>query len=191
MKKYKGYRFPIEIISYAVWCYYRLSISLRDVEALLLKRGIEVSYETIGQWVKLFGTAYARKLRRKQVKFGDKWHVDEQCIIIKGQKYWLWRAQYGQEIDILVQSRRNAKAAIRFFKKLLKGVQQIPRVMVTDKLRSYKAAKRKILKKVEHRAHKGINNIIETAHQSTRLRKSKCEGTNLPLKHSSFYPYMV
>jgi len=114
-----GYRFPIEIISHIVWCYYRLSVSLRDIEILMLKRGIEVSHETINQWINKFGKLYAKELKKRRARRGDKWHVDEQCIVINGKRYWLWRAidQDGYELDILVQSRRNTAAAIRFFKK--------------------------------------------------------------------------
>ena len=113
MSKYRGYRFPIEIISHVVWCYYRLSASLRDIEVLMLKRGIEVSYETINQWVHKFGGMYVKALKKRQAGRGDKWHLDEQCIVIKGIRYWLWRAidQDGYELDILIQPRRNTKAA--------------------------------------------------------------------------------
>jgi putative transposase len=173
MKKYKGYRFPIEVISSAVWCYYSLTASFRDIEILLIHRGIEVSHETIRCWVRDFGMVYVYQLKKRQAKRGDKWHLDEQCIVINGKKYWLWRAtdQEGYELDVLVQARRNTKAAMRFFRKLLKGLQYIPRVIITDKLRSYSAAKKKMLKEVEHRSHKRLNNRIEVAHQPTRFKR--------------------
>jgi putative transposase len=188
MKKYKGYRFPIEIISNAVWCYYRLTASYRDIETLLMQRGIEVSYETIRSWVKNFGTEYANQLRRKQAQRGDKWHLDEQCIMMNGRRYWLWRAvdQDGYELDVLVQPRRNTKAAIRFFRKLLKGLQYVPRVIITDKLRSYSSAKKKILKEVEHRSHKRLNNQIEVAHQPTRLREKQMRKFKSPPQAQRF-----
>ena len=125
---------------------------------------------------------YAHQLKKKQAKRGDKWHLDEQCIVINGKKYWLWRAtdQEGYELDVLVQARRNTKAAMRFFRKLLKGLQYIPRVIITDKLRSYSAAKKKMLKEVEHRSHKRLNNRIEVAHQPTRLREKQMRKFKSP-----------
>ncbi len=136
MNSYKGYRFPKEIIGHAVWCYYRLTASLRDVQVLMLQRGIEVSHETINQWIHVFGAMFTNALKKRKVTRGDKWHMDEQCIVMSGKRYWLWRAidQDGYELDILVQSRRNTNAALRFFKKLLKNYEQVPRVIITDKL---------------------------------------------------------
>ena len=172
---YKGYRFPSEIISHAVWLYFRFSLSFRDVEELLAERGIVVTYETVRQWCLRFGQSYANELRRRHPKYGDKWHMDEMVLTIRGQKHYLWRAvdQDGNVLDILVQSRRNKKAAKRFFRKLLKGLQYVPRVIITDKLRSYGAAKREILPGVEHRQHKHLNNRAENSHQPTRLREKK------------------
>ena len=94
---------------------------------------------------------------------------------INGKTHYLWRAvdQNGNVLDILVQSRRNTHAAKRFFRKLLKGLQYVPRVIITDKLKSYGAAKREILPGVEHRQHKGLNNRAENSHQPTRLREKK------------------
>ena len=172
---YKGFRFPPEIISHAVWLYFRFSLSFRDVEELLAQRGIIVTYETIRQWCLKFGQTYANELRRRRPRCGDKWYMDEVMLSIRGQKHVLWRAvdQDGNVLDILVQSRRNKKAAKRFFRKLLKGLQYVPRVIITDKLRSYGAAKREILPGVEHRQHKGLNNRAENSHQPTRLREKK------------------
>ena len=120
---YHGYRFPPEIISHAVWLYHRFSLSFRDVEELLAERGVVVSYETIRQWCQKFGPHYARKLRRRQGRLGDIWHLDELFVNIQGKRHYLWRAvdQDGDVIDILVQRHRNARAAKRFFRKLLKG----------------------------------------------------------------------
>ena len=120
---YKGYRFPPEIISHAVWLYYRFSLSFRDVEDLLAQRGIVVSYETIRQWCEKFGPGYAAKIKRHQGRLGDTWHLDEVFVTIRGQRQYLWRAvdQDGDLIDILVQPRRNRRAAEKFFRKLLKG----------------------------------------------------------------------
>ena len=134
---FKGHRFPSEIISYAVWAYFRFPISFRDVEDLLYKRGVIVSYETIRSWVGKFGRQYAKVIRRDRPAPSDKWHLDEVVITIRGKKYWLLRAvdSKGDVLDILVQSRRNTKAADRFFRKLFKQYGQ-PRVLVTDKLGS-------------------------------------------------------
>jgi putative transposase len=172
---YRGYRFPPEIISHAVWLYFRFSLSFRDVEELLAQRGIVVTYETVRQWCLQFGQTYANELRRRRPKTGETWHMDEVYLKINGKTHYLWRAvdQHGNVLDILVQSRRNTHAAKRFFRKLLKGLQYVPRVIITDKLKSYGAAKREILPGVEHRQHKGLNNRAENSHQPTRLREKK------------------
>ncbi|GHO62799.1 IS6 family transposase [Ktedonobacter sp. SOSP1-52] len=188
---YKGFRFPLEIISHAVWLYFRFSLSFRDVEELLAQRGIVVTYETVRQWCLKCGQIYANELRRRCPRCGDKWHLDEVVLTIRGKKHSLWRAvdQHGNILDILVQSRRNKKAAKRFFRKLLKDLQYVPRVIITDKLRSYGAAKRELLPGVEHRQHKGLNNRAENSHQPTRLREKKMRrfksartGTTLSLR---------
>ena len=170
---YAGYRFPAEIISHAVWLYFRFSLSYRDVEELLAARGIGVTYETIRQWCQKFGQQYAKGLRRRRAQTGDKWHLDEVFLKINGKLHYLWRAvdQYGNVLDILVQSRRNKQAAKKFFRKLLKGCQYVPRVLITDKLGSYAAAKKEILPSVEHRQHKRLNNRAENSHQPTRQRE--------------------
>jgi len=141
---YRGHRFPTEIISHAVWLYHRFCLSFRDVEDLLAERGITVSYETIRQWCKKFGPEYARKLRRRVGPLGDTWFLDEVFVSIQGRRQYLWRAvdQDGDVIDILVQPRRDRRAAERFFRKLLKGQGAEPLRLVTDKLRSYGAAHR-------------------------------------------------
>ncbi len=110
---YKGFRFPQEIIAHAVWLYHRFSLSFRDVEELLFARGIDVTYETIRQWCRKFGQTYAKALRHRRARPGDKWHLDEVFLTINGKRHYLWRAvdQDGNELDILVQSRRN-KAAV-------------------------------------------------------------------------------
>jgi putative transposase len=131
----------------------RFSLSYRDVEELLAQRGIAVSYETVRQWCLKFGQSSANELRRRRPHCGDKWYMDEVVLTIQGKKHYLWRAvdQDGNVLDILVQSRRNKQAAKRFFRKLLKELQYVPRVIITDKLKSYGAAKRDILPSVEHR----------------------------------------
>src|SRR5262252_5079506 len=152
-ERYKNHRFPGEIISHGVWLYYLFPLSYRDVEELLFERGIIVSHEAIRKWCRKFGQAYANQLRRRRPCPGDKWHLDEVFLTIHGQRHYLWRAvdQDDNVLDILVQSRRNKQAAKKFFRKLLKGLTYVPRVISTDKLKSYGAAKCEILPGVEHR----------------------------------------
>ena len=170
---YRGFRFPAELFSHAVWLYHCFSLSLREVETILAQRGIVVSYESIRAWGLRFGRSFANALKRRRPRPGDKWHLDEVFIRIRGKLHYLWRAvdQHGTVLDILVQSRRHAKAANRFFRKLRKGLQHVPHVIVTDKLRSCAAAKRKLLPEVEHRQSRYLNNRAEVSHQPTRRRK--------------------
>jgi putative transposase len=150
---YTRHRFPAEIISHSVWLYDRFSLSYRDVEELMAERGVTLSVEAVRYWCRKFGQAYANALRHRHPRPGDKWHLDEVFLTIDQERHYLWRAvdQDGHVLDILVQSRRNKKAAKQFFRKLLKGCQYVPRVIITDKLTSYGAAKREILPGVEHR----------------------------------------
>lgn len=172
---YSRHRFPPEIISHAVWLYFRFCLSFRDIEELLASRGVIVSNETIRQWCLKFGQQFANLLHHSRPKRGDKWHLDEVYLAINGKLHYLWRAvdQYGHVLDILVQTRRNAHAAKRFFRKILKGMCYTPRVIITDKLKSYAAAKAAIMPGVEHRQHKGLNNRAEVSHQPTRLREKQ------------------
>lgn len=156
---YKNHRFPPSIIARAVWLYFRFPLSLRLVEEMLLERGIVVSYETIRRWARKFGTAYAKQLRRKRPSRRDIWHLDEVVISIGGRKHWLWRAvdQDGYVLDEIVQARRDTKAAKRLLVRLLKKQGLAPKRIITDKLRSYGAARRDVMPAVEHRSHKGLN----------------------------------
>src|SRR5215470_2742094 len=179
---YKRHRFPGEIISHAVWLYFRFPLSHRDVEEILFARGIIVSYEAIRKWCRKFGQQYAHQLRRRRPQPGDKWHLDEVFITINKVRHYLWRAvdQAGVVLDILVQRRRNKQAAKKFFRKLLKGCQYVPRVIITDKLKSYGAAKREILPGVEHRQHRYLNNRCENSHRPTRQREYRMQGFKSP-----------
>src|SRR3954452_11590931 len=156
---YKRHRFPAEIIGHAVWLYFRFALSYRDVEELLAERGVIVSYETIRQWCRTFGQTYANALRRRHPRPGDTWPLDEVFISINGVQHDLWRAvdQDGHVLDILVQARRDERAATKLLRKLLKGLTYVPRVVITDKLASYGAALRAVLPSVEHRRRKGLN----------------------------------
>src|SRR4051795_2994177 len=175
---YAGYRFPAGIISHAVWLYFRFPLSLRMVDELLAARGIMVSHETVRQWALKFGQVFANQIRRRLPRAGDKWHLDEVVVKIAGVTHWLWRAvdQAGMVLDVLVQSRRDKDAAKRLLRKLLKRQCRAPRVMITDKLASYGAAKREVMPSVEHRKHKGLNNRAENSHQPTRGRERQMKG---------------
>ena len=153
---YAGHRFPAEIISHAVWLYFRFPLSLRMVEEMLAARGIIVSHESVRQWALKFGQDFANQIRRRLPYAGDKWHLDEIAIKIAGKKHWLWRVvdQDGIVLDILVQSRRDKRAAKRLLRKLLKKQRRSPRVLITDKLASYGAAKGEVMPSVEHRSIK-------------------------------------
>jgi putative transposase len=182
VNSYKHHRFPAEIISHAVWLYFRFCLSYRDVEELLFARGVMVTYEAIRKWCRKFGQLYGNELRQRRPRLGDKWHLDEVFLTIHGKRHYLWRAvdQEGNILDILVQRRRDKKAAKKFFRKLLKGCQYVPRVIITDKLKSYGAAKREILPGVEHRQHRYLNNRAENSHQPTRQRERRLQGFKSP-----------
>lgn len=170
---YHRHRFPPEIISYAVWLYFRFPLSLRMVEEMLAARGICLSHETVRLWAEKFGREFSNRIRRRAPLRGDKWHLDEVVISIAGKPHWLWRAvdQHGFVLDVLVQSQRDRHAAQRNMKKLLKNAAVPPRVMITDKLKSYAAARKKMGLRVEHHQHKGLNNRAENSHQPTRRRE--------------------
>ena len=163
---YHRHRFPPDVIAQAVWLYFKFPLSLRMVEDLRAERGIIVSHQTIRTWAEKFGRQYAVDIRRRSAgQFDGKWHLDEVVITMRGKKHWLWRAvdQNGFVLDVLVQSRRNTKAAKRLMRKLLKRHGSALRVMITDKLRSYGAAKREVMPGVEHRSPKRLNNRAERA----------------------------
>jgi putative transposase len=170
---YRGYRFPAEIISYAVWLYYRFHLSHRDVEDVLAERGVRVSYEAIRLWCHKFGPAFSAGLRRRRRPAAEKWHLDEVQLKIRGRKHCLWRAvdADGLVLDILVQERRDRHAAERFLRRVLDGEERAPRVVVTDKLASYPPAVRRVLPTTEHRRHKGLNNRAENSHRPVRKRE--------------------
>ena len=175
---YLRHRFPAEIISHCVWLYFRFCLSFRDIEEMVSRRGIQLSYETIRWWCLKFGGKYAKRIRSYGPRPGDRWHLDEVFLRIKGQVQYLWRAvdQDGEVLDILVQSHRNKRAAKKFFRKLLKGLQYAPRRIITDKLRSYVSAKAELLPDVEHLRSKFQNNRAENSHQPTRERERRMRG---------------
>ena len=152
---------------------HRFCLSFLDVEDLLAERGINVTYEMIRQWCLTFGLEYARRLRRRRGRMGDTWHLDEVFVTIQGRRQYLWRAvdEDGDVLDILVPSHRNRRAAVRFFRKLLKNQGRIPRRLITDQLRSYAAACRTVMPSVVHVTDQYANNRAEVSHQPTRQRE--------------------
>src|SRR5215471_5162495 len=164
------------------------SLSLRDVELLLAERGVIVSHESIRRWCLKFGRSFANKLRRRRPRPGDIWHLDEVFIRINGKQHYLWRAvdQQGVVLDILVQDRRNASAAKRFFKRLLRGLRYKPRRLITDGLKSYDVACRDILPNVRHRRSRYLNNRAENSHRPTRRRERQMQRFKSPAQAQRF-----
>ncbi len=172
---YHRHRFPSEVIRHDVWLYYRFSLSCRDVEDLLAEREINVSYETNRRWCTRFSPIYANRLRKRSGPGGDQWFVDEVFIRIDGQQRYLYRAvdQDGQVLDILVQTRRNTRAAVRFFRRFLKRQGRAPRRLMTDKLRSYAPAHRELMPDTIHDTSQYANNRAELSHEPTRERERR------------------
>jgi putative transposase len=185
--RYHGHRFPPEIISYAVWVYHRFCMSFRDVEDLLAECGIIVSYEAVRRWCQKFGPDYFRKLKRRQGRLGVL-ASDEVFVSINGQQQYLWRAvdQDGDVIDVLVQPRRDQRAAERFFRRLLHGQGKEPFRIVTDKLKSYSAAMRTVLCDVAHDTRLHANNRAEVSHQPTRQRERQMRRFKSPSQAQRF-----
>jgi putative transposase len=177
--RYRRHRFPPEVISYAVWVYHRFTLSFRDVEDLLAERGVIVPYESIRRWCQKFGPGYYRKLKRREGRFGDIWHVDEVFVKIHGETHYLWRAvdQAGDVIEALVQRERDARAAKRFLTKAAKSQR-----------RSYRPAARETLLTTRHDTEQYANNRAEVSHQRTRQRERQMRRFN-DFMRSAFYRY--
>ena len=174
---FKRHRFPSEIICHAVWLYARFTLSYRDVEDLLAERGLDISYETVRRWFLKFGQPIGRNLRRRRPTPSDYWHLDEMVIVIRGKRHWLWRAvdNEGEVLDFLVQPKRDARAAMKLIRKLLKRQGWAPTRIVTDKLRSYHVTFRSIGLTAEHIDNKRSNNRAENSHQPVRRRERKMQ----------------
>ena len=170
---YKRHRFPPEIIQYTVWLYHRFNLSHRDIEDLLAERGITVSRESIRLWCNKFGPQFVKRLKRRHQGYGDTFFIDEVFVRIQGKQQYLWRAvdQDGEVVDVFLQSRRDGKAAKRFFKRLLTNHRGEPRKIVTDKLRSYGVAHRELVPDAIHDMSQYANNRAELSHQPTRVRE--------------------
>ena len=173
MNTYKRHRFPPDIISYAVWLYYRFNLSHRDIEDLLAERGSIVTRESIRLWCIKFGAIYTRRLKRRHGGYGDTFFIDEVFVKINGKQHYLWRAvdQDGEVVDVYLQAKRDGAAAKRFFKRLLRRHGSEPRKIVTDKLRSYPVAHRELMPDVIHSAEQYENNRVEQSHETTRVRE--------------------
>jgi putative transposase len=170
---YKRHRFPPEIIQHVVWLYHRFNLSSRDIEDLMAERSIAISYESIRLWYIKFGPQYTRRLRRRHQGYGDTFYLDEVFVRIQGVQHYLWRAidQDGDVVDVFLQSRRDGRAAKRFFKRLLRASGNEPRRIVTDKLRSYCVAHRELIPDTIHDTSQYANNRAELSHQPTRVRE--------------------
>ena len=173
MNTYKRHRFPPDIISYAVWFYFRFNLSHRDIEDLLAERGITVSYETIRLWCIKFGAKFARRLKRRHQGYGDTFYIDEVFVKINGKQHYLWRAvdQDGEVVDVFLQAKRDGAAAKSFFRRLLRSHGDEPRKIFTDKLRSYGVAHREVIPEAIHDNARYANNRAERSHEATRARE--------------------
>jgi putative transposase len=174
---YKRHRFPPAIIQHAVWLYFRFTLSFRDVEDLLAERGLDVSYESIRYWVRKFGKQYAKRIDSRRLRPNCRWHLDEVFVSINGKRMYLWRAvdDEGEVLDVLVQSRRNKKAALKLVRKLLKKQGYLPSIVVTDKLPSYGAALKDLGLSRLHDFGGRKNNRVENSHQPVRRRERKMQ----------------
>src|SRR6202045_860732 len=174
---YARHQFPSVIIQHGVWLYLRFKLSYRDVEDLLAERGLDVSYETIRSWVLTFGPVIARRLRRRRCRPSDRWHLDEMVIRIGGKRMYLWRAvdHEGEVLDMLVQRGRDAHAALRLMRKLLKKQGFAPKWLTTDKLGSYGSAFRQLRLACPHEQGLRKNNRAENSHQVVRRRERKMQ----------------
>ena len=175
---YRRHRFPPEINQHAIWLYLRFTLSYRDVEELLAERGLDISYETVRRWVLKFAPSIARRLRQRRPRPSDRWHLDEMVVRIAGKRMYLWRAvdHEGEVLDMLVQRRRNAWAALRLMRKLLlKKHGFAPKLLVTDKLRSYASAFRRLRLTCPHEQGLRKNNRAENSHQAVRRRERKLQ----------------
>ncbi len=176
---YKRHRFPPAVIQHAVWLYFRFTLSFRDVEEMLAHRGVDVSYETIRVWTLKFGPKIAANLRRRKIPPSPRWNLDEMVSSIGGEHVWIWRAvdDGGEVMDMIVQKRRDAGGALRFLRRLLKNQNVEPESIVTDGLRSYRAAPERVGLIDRHRPGRlRENNRAENSHFSIRRRERKMQG---------------
>ena len=176
---FKRYRYPADVIRYAVWLYFRFTLSFRDVEELLAQRGIDVSYETIRAWTIKFGPQIARNLKRRRPAPSPRWHLDEMVVSIGGRRLYLWRAvdDEGEVLDLVVQRHRDTNAALKLLRRLLRNQPVEPEVIVTDGLRSYASALKELgLEQLHRPGRLRENNRAENSHLPIRRRERKMQG---------------
>jgi putative transposase len=185
---YRRHRFLPVVIQHAVWLYLRFTLSYRDVEDLLAERGLDISYETVRSWVLKFGPVIAWRLRRGRPRPSDRWHLDEMVVRIAGKQMYLWRAvdHEGEVLDMLVQRRRDTRAALRLMRKLLRKQGFAPKLLVTDKLRSYASAFRRLRLSCRHEQGLRSNNRAENSHQPVRRRERKMQRFKSPRSAQRF-----
>jgi len=174
---YRRHRFPPALIQHAIWLYLRFTLSYHDVEDLLAERGLDVSHESVRRWVLKFGPMIARRLRRSRPRPSDRWHLDEMVVRIAGKHMYLWRAvdHEGEVLDMLVQRRRDKRAALRLMRKLIRKQGFAPKLLTTDKLGSYGAAFRHLGLTCHHEQGLRKNNRAENSHQPVRRRERKMQ----------------
>src|SRR5262249_22727389 len=185
---YRRHRFPPTIIQHAVWLYLRFTLSYRDVEELLAERGLDISYETVRCWVLKFGPVIARRLRRRRPRPSNRWHLDEMVVRISGEHMYLWRAvdHEGEVLDMLVQRHRDSRAALRLMRKLFKKQGFAPKLLVTDKLRSYAWASGRLRLTCPHEKGLRMNNRAENSHKVVRRRERKLQRLKSPRSAQCF-----
>ena len=188
---YARHRFPPDVIRHAVWLYPRFTLSYRDVEDLLARRGLEISNELIRRWVLKFGSAIARNLRGIRPRPHDQWHLDEMVVSIGGQRMYMWRVvdSEGEVLDVLIQQRRGKAAALKLLKKLLEKQRFAPAVIVTDKLGSYRAAPRSFGFSVQHEQGLRANNRAQNSHQPVRRREREMGRFRSPQSAQRFVSF--
>ena len=174
---YHRHRFPPAVIQHAVWLYLRFSLSYRDVEELLAQRGLDLSYESVRCWVLKFGPMIAQRLRQRRPRPSDDWHLDEMVVRIAGKRMYLWRAvdHEGEILDVLLQRRRDRRAAVKLMRKLIRKQGFAPRRVTTDQLHSYSAALRHLGLRCHHEQGLRRNNRAENSHQVVRRRERKMQ----------------
>src|SRR5947199_10522929 len=184
---YRRHRFPAEIIQHAIRLYLRFTLSYRDVEELLAERGLDISYETVRRWV-LISSVIARRLREGRPRPSNRWHLDEMVVRIAGKRTYLWRAvdHEGEILDMLVQRRRVIRAALRLMRKLLKKQGFVPKLLVTDKLRAYASAFRRLRLTCAH--EQGLRSRVDDWRGSLRFARPYCFRPLSPVPVSQFAP---
>jgi transposase-like protein len=176
---FKRHRFSAEVIQYALWLYFRFTLSFRDIEELLAERGVDVSYETIRRWTTKFGPQVARNLKGRRPPPSPRWHLDEMVSNIGGKRFYIWRAvdDEGEVLDHVVQKERDTAAASKLLSRLLRNQRVAPTSITTDGLRSYRAALAQLgLEAIHKPGRLRDNNRVENSHLMIRRRERKMQG---------------